>query len=73
MAEPAYYRDDGKGGQVPVYSQATPGFAGALLDAIRSMAGAVAPRSIVQRRPLINQAVDQPSQSPQTTDLGNQF
>jgi hypothetical protein len=73
MADPAYYRTDAQGNQIPVYRQATPGFGGALLDAIRAITGAVAPQSITQRKQKIDQAVDQPSQSPQTTDLGNQF
>lgn len=71
--QPAYVTQDANGNQVPTYNQATPGFGGALLDAIRAMAGAVAPKSITQRKAKINQAIDQPSQSPQTTDLGNQF
>ena len=57
-------------------SPGSPGVSGAIKDAIGALAGALAPKSITQRKPKINQAVEdaqQSSQSPQTTDLGNQF
>jgi len=57
----------------PRYNVATPGVSGAISDAVRALALRFAPRAIVQRRGAINQAVDQASDSPQTTDLGNQF
>lgn len=55
----------------PPTSSGTPGFAGALLDAIKAIVGATAPRAIVDARARTNQAVDQASGGPQS--LGNQF
>jgi hypothetical protein len=57
----------------PNYQAATPGFGGAIMDALRAIVQAAAPRGIMQRGAKIDQAVDQQSGAPQTTDLGNQF
>jgi hypothetical protein len=40
-------------------SPGSPGISGAIKDAIAAVAGAVAPKSITQRRPKVEQAVDQ--------------
>lgn len=50
-----------------------PGVSGAIFDAVEAVAKAFGPKSITQRRAKINQEVDKASDSPQTTDLGNQF
>lgn len=63
----------------PIYNNATPGFGGAILDAIKALAMAVSPRSITQapgRRAMQERAAEggpTVSQAPQTSDLGNQF
>lgn len=51
----------------------TPGFSGAILDAIRALAQAFAPKSLTQAKARTNQAIEEQSGAPQTTDLGNQF
>lgn len=71
--QPIDTRPGPNGTQIPIYQQSTPGFGGALLDIIKAISGAVAPRGLTQRGQKIDQAVDQASNSPQTTDLGNQF
>ncbi len=68
-----YMVPDPHGGKdIPGYNRATPGFAGAILDLVKSLAQQFAPRSIMQRPQAINQAVDQAS-NPQGNSLGNQF
>lgn len=52
---------------------ASPGISGAIKDAVGAIAGAVAPKSITQRKQRIEGAINEDSGSPQTTDLGNQF
>lgn len=73
--QPVDYRPGANGQQVPVYNNATPGFSGAILDAVRALAMALAPKSVTQAIPRNkqNQAVAEGSMSPHTTDLGNQF
>ena len=51
----------------------TPGISGAIKDAVEAIAKFAGPKPITQRRAKINQEVDKASDSPQTTDLGNQF
>jgi hypothetical protein len=72
MNDGAQHYIDPATGRLQVQS-GSPGFGGALLDAIKAIVGATAPRAVVQRPGRINQAVDAASQSPQTTDLGQQF
>lgn len=67
-----YYAQEGDQ-QVPVFNRATPGFAGAIIDAVRAASLMFAPKSITQRRQKIDQQVEQADPHPQTTDLGNQF
>jgi len=52
---------------------ASPGISGAIKDAVAAVSNAVAPKSITQRKQRIDGAVEQASDSPQTTDLGQQF
>lgn len=53
---------------------ASPGFAGAILDAIKAIAGAVAPRAIVQRRQAVDGVVDQAAGAPPPgVNLGDHF
>lgn len=42
-------------------SPGSPGISGAIKDAISAVAGAIAPKSITQRKPKIDQTVDQAS------------
>ena len=49
----------------------TPGFAGALLDLIKALSGATAPRAITQRHAAIEQGINQADPGPQ--GLGNEF
>jgi hypothetical protein len=68
-----YYAQEGNQ-QVPVFNRATPGFAGAIIDAVRALSQTFAPRSIAQRKQGVDQAVAQGAgEHPQTSDLGNQF
>lgn len=72
--EPSGYQPRKDGTVVPVYNTGTPGVAGAISDAIKAIMGALAPRSIMDRRANINQAVDQASApAPQGQSLGDQF
>lgn len=71
MADPIDHRYNAAGQPVPVYSQASPGFGGAIMDAIKALVGATAPRSIVQRKANIDQQVSQAD--PSSGSLGNQF
>ena len=57
---------------VPTFASGTPGVAGAIYDAIKAISDAVAPRSIVQRRQAIDQAVERADPSPGSV-LGNVF
>jgi hypothetical protein len=52
----------------PVQRQATPGFSGAILDAVKAIAQALAPKSITQRGQVVDQAVNRDSGA-----LGDQF
>jgi hypothetical protein len=56
-------------GQTP----ASPGVAGAISDMIGALAKAFAPKAITQRGKRIDQAVNEASGAPQTSDLGDQF
>ena len=76
--QPYDYRPGANGQQIPVYNNATPGFSGAILDAVRALAMALAPKSVTQAIPRHKQQEAQAegmtaSNSPQSTDLGNQF
>lgn len=51
----------------------SPGFGGAILDLLKSLVGATAPRAVVQRPTAINQAVDQASSAQSSDSLGGQF
>jgi hypothetical protein len=51
----------------------SPGVSGAISDMIGALAKAFAPRAITQRPQRIENAVDEASGAPQTSDLGNQF
>lgn len=79
MAEPVDYVPGPNGQMIPHYQQASPGIGGAIQDLLRVLLPALAPRSVTQIRPRTNQAITQSeggggqSQSPQTTDLGNEF
>ena len=54
------YIPDSQGRMIPSRSgAASPGFSGAILDAIRAIAGAAAPRSMVHRPQVIQGAVAQ--------------
>lgn len=58
----------------PSSMHATPGFAGALLDAIKSLVGASAPRAIVQHKTALDNAIDSASGQPAPSDsLGEHF
>lgn len=70
MADPTDYRYNAQGQPVPSYNQATPGFSGAILDFVRALAGAMAPRSVTQRRANIEQQTNAASDP---NSLGNQF
>lgn len=71
MAEPIDYRppmaNQPAGQQVPVYSGASPGVSGAILDMVRAIAGALSPRALVQRGQNVDQQVNQ------AQGLGNQL
>ena len=54
-------------------SPGSPGRSGAIHDAMDALFRAGAPKSITQRRPKTDNAVEEAQGSPQTTDLGNQF
>ena len=41
--------------------QASPGVSGAILDAIRAIAGALGPKAVTQRKSAVNNAVDDAS------------
>jgi hypothetical protein len=76
--QPVAFRGGPNGEQIPVYNNATPGFSGAILDAVRALAMALAPKSVTQAIPRHKQQEAQAegmtaSNSPQSTDLGNQF
>ena len=49
----------------------SPGVSGAISDMIGALAKAFAPKGLTQRPQRINQAVDEASQAPQTSDLGD--
>lgn len=72
--EPDYHLPNPSGGPpIPGYIHKG-GFGQALMEAIQAIVMQGAPRSITQRSPVLNQAVDAESagnQAPQT--LGNQF
>lgn len=77
--QPVDYVPGPNGEPIPHYNNATPGVGGAIQDLIRVLAQAFAPRGITQAGPRREQAISQAvggggqSNSPQTTDLGNQF
>jgi uncharacterized protein YukE len=61
---------------VAQYHTGTPGVGGALSDFVSALARAFAGSTVPQlqnRGRQVNQAVDEASGSPQTTDLGQQF
>lgn len=52
----------------------TPGFGGAILDAIKALTSSFAPRGLVQRQQKVDADVSAATgEHPQTTDLGSQF
>lgn len=53
------YIRDASGRQIPVGHSGTPGFSGAILDAIRAIAQQVAPRGLVQRPQAVQGAIAQ--------------
>jgi len=76
--QPYDYRPGANGQQIPMYNNATPGLSGAILDAVRALSMALAPRSIVQapvRRKMQEAQAEgvTASSSPQSTQLGDQI
>lgn len=51
----------------------SPGAAGAIQALIAALAQAFAPKGLTQRRAAVNQAVEQQSGAPQSSELGQQF
>lgn len=76
--QPVDYVPGPNGEPIPHFMNASPGMSGALLDAIRALSQAFAPKAFtqMQARERVNQQQAEggttPSQST-TTDLGNQF
>jgi hypothetical protein len=72
--QPVDYRPGPGGQQIPVYSQASPGIGGAIMDAIRALAGALGPKSITQAPARMKQQEQQAgSLPPPAGGLGDQF
>ena len=76
--QPYDYRPGANGQQVPMYNNATPGLSGAILDAVRALAMALAPKSVTQLVPRHKTQEQQAegataSNSPQSTQLGDQI
>ncbi len=77
-SQPVDYRPGPNGEQIPIYNNATPGIGGAIMDAVKALAMAFAPKSITQAPARMKQqeataSGDSASGAPQTSDLGNQF
>jgi hypothetical protein len=74
MADPTGYFPDGHGGKmIPSYNTATPGVGGAIGDAIKALARALAPKSITQRGAQLQQQEQQATGQAPPQQLGNQF
>lgn len=69
-AETQNHYVDPASGRLQVAS-GSPGFGGAILDLLKSLVGATAPRSVTQRPGQIAQAVEQAA--PVDSSLGRQF
>lgn len=62
-----------RNGVLQAAPRAAPGVGGAIGDMVAALASAFAPKGMTQRSQKVNQAVDEASGAPQTSDLGNQF
>jgi hypothetical protein len=62
-----------KNGVLQTSSSPSPGVGGAIQSMIAALAQAFAPKGLTQRGQRVNQAVDEASGAPQSSDLGSQF